>query len=117
VALSTAEAEIVSATAAVQEAIFLRKLIREVSGKETSRRTTLFEDNQACLTLLRDPTYSAKTKHIDIKQHFVKECVQAGTIDLVYCPTVEMVADGLTKPLLNGKFEKFRDKLLGENVI
>lgn len=47
-------------------------------------------------------------KYIDICYHYIREAVQDGTIDLHYCPTSEMIADMLTKPLSKGQFEKLR---------
>lgn len=66
------------------------------------------EDNQGAIAIARNPIGHARTKHIDIRYHFIRETLQEGTIDLCYCPTSEMVADILTKPLSRGQFEKLR---------
>ena len=52
-----------------------------------------------------------KTKHIEIRYHFIRDMVQKGVVKLKYVPTEEQVADVLTKPLARVKFEYFRDKL------
>ena len=63
------------------------------------------------LAMSRNPVQHKRTKHIDIKFHFVQEKIEDGTIDPVYCPTKEMIADILTKPLPKGQFEYLRSKL------
>ena len=55
---------------------------------------------------MHNPEYHARTKHIDIQYHFVREQVQKGEIELVYCPTEEMVADQMTKPLAKERHRK-----------
>ena len=52
-----------------------------------------------------------KTKHIEIRYHFIRDMVQKGVLKLKYVPTKEQVADVFTKPLAHVKFEYFRDKL------
>ena len=98
VTLSTAEAEYVAATHAAKECIWLRRLIRELFPSLISQ-TTLHCDNQAALTLAVDDNYHTRTKHINIRYHFIRECVAQKVIDLIYCPTDDMTADVLTKAL------------------
>ena len=69
--------------------------------------TTLFEDNQSCITLARNPNHHAHTKHIDIQHHFIRKKVKSGDISINYLATEEMITDALTKPLTCLKFEKF----------
>ena len=98
VTLSTAEAEYVAATHAAKEAIWLRKLIFEIFPT-LKAPTTLYCDNQAALRLATDDNYHARTKHIDIRYHFIRYVVASGALQLVYCPTDDMTADILTKGL------------------
>ena len=115
VALSTSEAEYVALSSATQEAVWLRRLLTDL--KATPREpTVLMEDNQGAIAIARNPVSHARTKHIDIRYHYVREALQEGTIDLCYCPTEEMVADLLTKPLSKGKFEKLR-LAMGMNTV
>ena len=102
VTLSTAEAEYVAATHAAKECIWLRHLISELFPSLITR-TTLYCDNQAALTLAVDDNYHACTKHIDIRYHFIRQCIARKAIDLVYCLTDDMTADILTKVLLQWK--------------
>ena len=98
VMLSTAEAEYVAATHAAKECIWLRRLICELFPSLISQMT-LHCDNQAALALAVDDNYHARTKHIDIRYHFIRKCVARKVIDLVYCPTDDMTTDVLTKAL------------------
>ena len=66
------------------------------------------ENKQGAIAIARNPTAHARTKHIDIRYHYVREAVQEGTFDLHYCPTNEMHADPLTKQLSRGQFERLR---------
>ncbi len=65
-------------------------------------------DNQASIAIARNPVSHTRTKHIDIRYHFIREALQDDVIDLRFCPTSEMVADVLTKPLSRNRFEQFR---------
>jgi hypothetical protein len=98
VALSTAEAEYMALTAAIQEAIFLRQLLDSMGVKQ-SEPTMIFEDNQACIALSKNSLVNTRSKHIDIKYHFNREKVESGEVVLKYCPLAEMIVDVTTKPL------------------
>jgi hypothetical protein len=94
VTLSTVEAEHVAATHAAKEYIWLRRLIGELFPSLLST-TTLYCDNQAALGLATDDNYHARTKHIDIRYHFIRQVVASGAIAITYCPTDDMTADML----------------------
>ena len=99
VTLSTTEAEYVAATHAAKEAIWLCRLLTELSGS-INTPTMLFSDSKSSIALTHDGHYHARTKHIDIRYHFIHYIIEAGTIKLVYhCPTNDMTADILTKAL------------------
>ncbi len=65
----------------------------------------LLGDNQSSLALAKNPEFHARTKHIDVMYHFVREQVEHHKIRLVYCPTADMLADGFTKPLNRQHFQ------------
>lgn len=98
-------------TQATKEAIFLQNLLNQLDQQQELHTTIIYGDNQGAIALAKNPQFHARTKHIDIQQHFVREQVQKGTIKLEYVPTEEMVADGLTKPLGKDKFDRFRNAL------
>ena len=110
VTLSTTEAEYVAAMHAAKEAVWLRRLIGELF-KPLEEPTTLFSDSKSAIALAHDGHYHARTKHIDIRYHFIRYIIEAGTIKLVYCPTDHMTADTLTKALPLGKAKHFASAL------
>ena len=98
VALSTAEAEYVSATHVAKQVLWQRSLLREL-GIHTPQTSTVFTDNQAAISIAHHPEHHAKTKHIDISLHFLRDLVRKGTLDLVYINTSHNPADIFTKGL------------------
>jgi hypothetical protein len=61
--------------------------------------------------MVKNPIYHARTKHIEVHHHYIRQLVDNEDICLYYCPTTEQTADIMTKPLGNDKYVKFRDKL------
>lgn len=110
ISLSTTESEYVAATHASKEAIWLRQLIGQIFSPLTSP-TTLFCDNQSAIALAKDHQFHARSKHIDIRYHFLRWITEKGTIQLIYCPTDDMVADTLTKALPSTKVKHFANAL------
>ena len=68
-------------------------------------------DNQSRIKLIENLVFHDKSKHIEIKYHYIWDMVQRRAIKLQYVPTEEQVVDVLTKPLSCVKFEHFQDKL------
>jgi hypothetical protein len=106
VSLSTTESEYVAATHGMKEALWLRSLLSETFGPITTP-TTLFSDNQAAIVLTRDHQYHSRTKHIDVRYHFIRWVIEKGSLRLIYCPTDNMIADTLTKALPSVKVKHF----------
>jgi len=96
--LQAQEDEDVAATHAAKEAIWLCKLIGELFPS-ILLPITLYCDNQPALKLAQDDNFRARTKHIDLRYHFIRQVVAKGVLCLVYCPTEDMAADMLTKAL------------------
>lgn len=112
VALSSAEAEYMAVCAAVQEAIHLRQLLKDLGFKQ-DQATVIFEDNQGCIALSENPVFHKRTKHIDIKYHFVRERVASGEIELRYVATEHQLADLLTKGLAGPRTVMLRSRIMG----
>ena len=77
------------------------------SVKPSSKPINMRGDNQGSIALAYNLVFHARTKHIDIQHHYIRDEVSAGRINLTYVPTSEMIADGLTKPLTHAKFHEF----------
>ena len=110
ISLSTTESEYVAATHAAKEAIWLRQLIGQIFEPIVDP-IPLFCDNQSAIALAKDHQYHARTKHIDIRYHFIRWVCEQGHIQLIYCPTGDMLADVLTKPLPSFKTKHFAAEL------
>ena len=110
VALSLSEAEYMAASQASCEAIWLRKMLVGLFGQRL-RPTVIYCDNQSCIKLTENPMFHDQSKHIEIRYHFIRDCVQRGVVKLEYISTNEQVADILTKSLPRGKHVFFRYKM------
>ena len=110
VALSTTEAEYVAMCEAAQEAVWLRRLLSDI-GFTQKAPTVIAEDNQGAICLTQNPKDHSRTKHIDIKFHYIREKVAAKELQVRYCATGDMIADTLTKGLPKPAFEKFRAEM------
>jgi hypothetical protein len=104
VAVSTAEAEYMSAAFSVKEGLWLRKLFA-IFGVDITP-VHVYCDNQAAIQLIKHPIASLRSKHIDVLHHFVRERAARGEVKFEYIATGGMVADCLTKPLAVGKLQK-----------
>ena len=114
VALSTCEAEYIALAAAVQESKFLTQLLRDIDGKRQYEPALIFEDNQGTIALAQNPgMIRQRSKHIDIRYHFIRLAVNNGEVELKYCPTANMIADVMTKPATRFKLESFKNFLFG----
>ena len=108
--MSSTEAEYIALCRAAQEAVWLRNLLSDV-GLPPKRATTIHEDNQGAIALAKNPKDHPRTKHIDVKYHYVREVIQNKKIDVVHIPTGDMLADTLTKALPKPSYEKFRSEM------
>ncbi|XP_071574596.1 uncharacterized protein [Temnothorax nylanderi] len=102
VALSSTEAEYTALSDAAREAIYLSKLLSEI-GLPSLGKVTLHNDNQGAAKLAVNPVFHSRSKHIDIRCHFIRQALTDHRINLVYTPTEDMVADVLTKALPSSK--------------
>jgi hypothetical protein len=113
VATSTAEAEYISASMAVKDALWVRKLLSEIWGHVVPM--PLLCDNQSALQMMTQHTSgcSGRTKHIDLKYHFIRDRYHRGEISVLFVSTSEQLADMFTKALPGTAFGKAVDALMG----
>jgi hypothetical protein len=104
VAVSTTEAEYMAAAAAVKEGLWLRKLLTSLGLKGDVIHINC--DNQSAIKLLKNPIFSARSKHIDIMHHFARERVLRREVAFHYISTQKMLADVMTKALPQSKHEE-----------
>lgn len=107
VAMSSCESEFIALCEASQETVWLRKLLDDMHEIQ-NEPTVLHEDNQSCIQWAENPKFSNRTKHIDTKIYFVCGVGKNREMTLTYCPTSEMIADLLTKPLNRIRLQKLR---------
>ncbi|UYV70680.1 K02A2.6-like, partial [Cordylochernes scorpioides] len=111
VSLSSTEAELISAAEASQELLWLLDLLKDL---ELEQKAPIYfhQDNQSCLKICSSEKVSSRTKHIATKIHHLKDLQKKTVIKMIYCPTGDMKADILTKPLPRPTFEKLRYNLV-----
>ena len=102
VALSTTEAEYMTATQACKEAVWVKRLLKELGHKQ--KKITLFCDSQSALHIAKNPVFHYRMKHIGIQYHFVREVVKDGSIDMLKIHTKKNLADVITKSINTNKF-------------
>ena len=95
VAQSAAESEYYAAVSAANEGVWLSQLLEDIGFKQQT--IPLYEDNQACIALTKNPEDHKRTKHIQIKYHVIRDYVSEGKIKFIYCPTKNQLADIFTK--------------------
>ena len=111
VSLSTCEAELYAEAAAIQEVIWIRGILAEL-GLGSSTPSTVYGDNQSAIAVSKNGVKSQRTKHVDVKYHFVTDTIETKQVKLQWIPTVEQQADIFTKALDMQSFQKLRAHLL-----
>jgi hypothetical protein len=110
VALSSTEAEYKGAAMAACEVVWLRKLLGDL-GLHVDRQVVIYCDNLSSIQLARNPVFHARTKHIEVHYHFIKEKVLAAEINLTYVSTEDQIVNIFTKVLGAEKHRRFRSML------
>jgi hypothetical protein len=107
VALSSCEAEYIATTTVATQAIWMARLLVELLGRETEV-VELKVDNKSALALARNPVYHERSKHINLRYHFIRNCLVDRTVSATYIKTAGQLADIFTKALGRVKFQELR---------
>ena len=111
-ATSSCEAKYKALFTAMIECVWLRRLLAELDVGQQSPTTIFTDSQQSALAIARNPMFHARTKHIEVHYHYVRERLFVGEINLAYVPTQENITDLFTKAVPHEKFKAFR-KYLG----
>jgi len=110
VALSSCEAEYIAAASATTQALWLSRLLGELLGSKVDV-VKLKVDNKSALALAKNPVFHGRSKHIRIKYHFIRDCLEDGNIKADHIPTTDQLADLLTKSLGKTRFQEMRKRI------
>ena len=110
VTLSTTEAEFVAAAVCVCQAIWIRRVLKEM-GHSDDNCMQIKCDNSSTIKLSKNPVMHGRSKHIDVRYHFLRNLTRSGSIALIHCGSREQVADIMTKPLKVDVFQQLRQSL------
>ena len=115
VALSSCEAEYIAAAAAACEAVWLARLLAELVGGPVLA-PKLKVDNKSAIALMKNPVHHDRSKHIDVKFHFIRECCDRRLINVEFVGTELQLGDMLTKALGRTRFQELRGMVGMKNI-
>ena len=103
-ATSTDEAEYIAAASCTSQIPWLQNQLLDYGVKVT--KTPLMIDSTSAIRIIQNPVQFSKTKHIEIRYHFIRDCYEKGKIEVKYVPTTNQIADVFTKPLDPSTFQR-----------
>ncbi|PKU83116.1 Retrovirus-related Pol polyprotein from transposon TNT 1-94 [Dendrobium catenatum] len=110
VAKSSTEAEYRALSAGLSDVLWLRRLAQELGIPQQSP-TLIYCDNTSAIAIAQNPVFHARTKHIEIDYHFIRQHLDSKEIRLVHISSNDQIADILTKPFTSSRFTELRHKL------
>jgi len=109
-ALSSYEAEYIAATSTSTQAIWLARLFGDPLGRD-AEAVELRVDSKSALALAKNPVFHERSKHIRVKYHFIRGCLEDGSVKANYISTKDQLADFLIKSLGRVKFQELRSRI------
>lgn len=106
------EGEYMALSLAVRHSLWLRLLFSEL-GFPFSRALAIHTDNLAAIALAHDPQFHGRSKHIDVRHHFIREHLEAGHIVIPHVSGDDNLADLFTKALPRPKFDSLLTRMIG----
>lgn len=110
VSLSTTESEYNAISETTKDVVWVRRLLNSIGCKQP-QPTKMFCDNQGAVKLSSNPEFHRRTKHIDVRYHYVREQQQLGCISVIHVGTKDQLADILTKALPGPTFQDLRKRI------
>lgn len=110
VSLSSSEAEYIAAAECTKELMYVKSVIEELIDNNISIELNV--DNQSAIKMMKNRQFGKRSKHIDVRFHYISEKVNEGLLKVNYCKTDDQIADIFTKPLCKVKFENFKNKIM-----
>ena len=114
-ALSTSEAEYMALCEAAKEAVWLKRVLKELGFEQGTVK--IYEDNQGAIAFTKNNVNHKRNKHIDVRYHYTRRLVEQEEIEVIYLPTEYMIADLLTKSPSKKQFVNLVDALCGTDMI
>ena len=111
IAQSSTESEYIAINLAAKEAVFILSLMTELGYYKEGYKLPIYTDNSGALQLAKNPVFHERTKHIAVRYHYIRDLINNGILELVYIPTEDQKADGLTKPLGRKLFKGYLEHL------
>jgi hypothetical protein len=109
--LSSTEAEYLALADAGKEAIYFKGIVNDLDIIKIDAPLVLYEDNKGAIDLAHNPKFHSRTKHIDIRHHFIRDCVEHKVVSIEKVDTKANIADGFTKPLGGTQFSDFASQI------
>lgn len=110
VSLSTTKAEFIAAAYCACQGVWMRRILEKL-GHTKHGSTTVYCDNSSTIKLSRNPVLHGRSKHIDVRFHFLRDLTRDGILELVHCNSQNQIADIMTKPLKLEVYVKLRELL------
>ena len=109
ISLSTAEVEYIVASSCCTQLVWLQKLLHDYGICQ--EHLTIYCDNTSAINISKNPVQHSRTKHIEIRHHFIRELIEDGILTLEFIHTDDQKADLFTKPLDSKRFEFLRQNI------
>ncbi|KAK6160534.1 hypothetical protein DH2020_003915 [Rehmannia glutinosa] len=109
IATSTVEAEYIAAGSCCKQVLWMRQQLRDYDVEE--KEILILCDNTSAIAITQNPVFHSRTKHIDVRYHFIRDHIEEKDITLEYISTDKQLADIFTKPLCESRFEELKHDL------
>ena len=106
VSLSSSEAEYIAAGSACTQLLWMKQILKDYEIEQG--KMTLYCDNLSAINISKNPVQHSRTKHIDIRHHFIRDLVEQSIVTLEHMPTKNQLVDLFTKPLDKERFKTLR---------